>query len=259
MSLPWFAIPTAHVLGSTRTHVYEHRPPQWVMVAEVRAIAIAGEFGAWSQRQFATRWKTSTKVVRSVLVESMRGTAEEPELARVRTAITEKFQSLAGMIEPPRNRRGTAEEPVHARAPSSEREKEKEKEKNNTPAKPAVDSVPYAEMVVWLSAHMPGAARVTSKRRPKLKRIWKDYDRATLERLGAWLAAKQHPRARYLADKGHGIDTVIAKVDQYVELMDAPIQVSDSRGPSIDDLLNHHPERVVLDAPLMLGGPNGQS
>ena len=125
MSLPWVALPTAAILGSTRTHVYEAPPPRWVMVAEVRAICVAGELPAWSQRQFGKRWGVSTKVVRSVLVAAMRGTAEEPELARVGTAITERFPALAGAFEPPRNRRGTAEEPSRAR---SFLEKKKERE-----------------------------------------------------------------------------------------------------------------------------------
>ena len=243
-----------------RNVTHTKTPPDAVLLMELGALLVSGDLPSWSQNELGARWKCGRGVVRRIatLLANQYRTMTGPAANHYRTTLAECFSHLAGAGEPALNQHRTSTEPTRARS-SSKSKKEMEKEKNNTPAKPAVDSVPYAELVVWLSAHMPGSARVTSKRRPKLKRIWKDYDRATLERLGAWLAAKQHPRARYLADKGHGIDTVIAKVDQYVELMEAPIQVSDSRGPSIDDLLNHHPERVVLDAPLMLGGPNGQS
>ena len=80
MNLPWFPTGTVAVLSETRTYTYEATPPRWVMVSEVRAIIAGGEFDSWSQRQFAIRWKVSGKRVRAILVEAMRGTAEEPQL-----------------------------------------------------------------------------------------------------------------------------------------------------------------------------------
>jgi hypothetical protein len=125
MSLPWIPTGTAAVLSETRTYVYEATPPRWVMVTEVRAVIAGGEFDAWSQSQFARRWRVSGKKARAILVLAMRGTDEEPQLSTWRTAITEKFPALGAAIEPARNQPGTDEDP---RARSSLKIEEEDRE-----------------------------------------------------------------------------------------------------------------------------------
>ena len=165
MNLPWFPTGTVAVLSETRTYTYEATPPRWVMVSEVRAIIAGGEFDSWSQRQFAIRWKVSGKRVRAILVEAMRGTAEEPQLESWRTTITEKFPSLGAAFEPLRNRSGTAKDP-RARS-SCKKKKEKNNNGQDTDASARAPSSLSAGLVDILKAEglssLDKVAKLTSK------------------------------------------------------------------------------------------------
>jgi len=206
----------------------------------------------------------------------------------VRTAITEKFQSLAGMIEPPRNRRGTAEEPVHARAPSSEREKETESEKNNTPAKPAVDPVVsdvWSKLEAIRKQHEPKArtwpktGETANKRRKaikaRLKALKSDGHEDPIQTMldtASWLYGPTDSFKAKGCRKG-GIDSML-RPSNMLELtnirLDEQADPNKTNGrpqrrtgktlsPSIDDLLGGSPERVVLDVPLQLEMTNGNA
>jgi hypothetical protein len=224
-------VPLAAARWMVRNVTHTETPPDAVLVMELGALLVSGDLPSWSQNELAGRWRCGRGVVRRIasMLANQYRTMTGPASDHYRTTLRECFRHLASVDEPRPNHDRTTTEPTRARSTP----KSKTVEVEVDPTSPsAPDPVPYAEMVVWLSAHMPGKAHVTSKRRPKLRKIWNDHGRETLEALGRWLASKQHSRVRYLVEKSYGIETVIRHVDEYVEAMEAGTEVNGA--PVID-------------------------
>ncbi len=196
------------------------------MLMELAGLLVMGDLPSWTKRELARRWCCHRDTVNKVATQlsGHYNNTERPLDSSYAATLRECFPHLAAASRP----EAATERPkvTDTRAYSSESKRKKERE-NNTPDKPAApsvkrDQVPYAVVVDLLSSHMPGKAKPTSKRKPKLRRIHTEHGMDAIRSVGAWLTS-EHPRAKYLRDHGHGLDTVIRKFDEYLELAEAPI------------------------------------
>ena len=269
-----------------RNVTHTKTPPDAVLLMELGSLLVSGDLPSWSQNELGARWKCGRGVVRRIatLLANQYRTMTGPAANHYRTTLAECFSHLASTAEPAPNQHRTSTEPTRARSSSkSKKEKEKEKEKNNTPAKPAVDSVVsdvWSKLEAIRKQYEPKArtwpktGETANKRRKAIKARLKALNSdghedpiQTMLDTASWLYGPTDSFKAKGCRKG-GIDSML-RPSNMLELTNIRLDEqanpnktngntrsagAPSTGADMRTMFDNmrEPERVVIDAPLRL-------
>jgi len=124
----------------------------------------------------------------------------------------------------------------------------KPRTKSNTKPPAWVDA--WAEVNALRAEHIPGCRplSVTKERRYALARIHKEHGSEGLLKVVRWYFTSHHDRATFLRDNGYGVDTLLRKFDQYIELVEANGTPRLANTISYQDLVNHPKSHLFIEA-----------
>lgn len=186
-----------------------------------------GEKMGWlkrpSRRQLQSRWGWSDWATRQALKsEDKWGTSQSPPNSLPKTSQDQPTNSTQlPEITKPTNPTPSSDQPKTNPTPSpraklkNKQERTKNKEDNKT------------LLLVWsdINAIKGGRPLKLSKAREKIiKARMNEHSVQELLQVVGWWHESKHPRAQYLRENGHGIDTILraSKFESYLEMSQAP-------------------------------------
>ena len=124
----------------------------------------------------------------------------------------------------------------------------KPRKKSNTKPPAWVDA--WAEVNSLRAEHIDGCRplSVTKERRYALARIHREHGSDGLLKVVRWYFTSHHDRAIFLRDNGYGVDTLLRKFDQYIELVESNGTPRPVNTISYQDLVNHPESHLFIEA-----------
>ena len=140
--------------------------------------------------------------------------------------------------------------PIKPKASRPKPSKVQAKTKQASSRKPPAWVDAWAEVNVLRAEHIPGCRplSVTKERRYALARIHKEHGAQGLVKVVQWWLTSHHDRAIFLRDNGYGVDTLLRKFDQYIELVEANGTPRPVNTISYQDLVNHPESHLFIEA-----------
>lgn len=153
--------------------------------------------------------------------------------------------------EPSKNQ-ATVEQakPIKPKASRPKPSKVQARTKQGPSKKPPAWVDAWAEVNALRAEHIDGCRplSVTKERRYALARIHREHGSDGLLKVVRWYFTSHHDRAIFLRDNGYGVDTLLRKFDQYIELVEASGTPRQVNTISYQDLVNHPESHLFIEA-----------